>query len=138
MRLIGAESQISFSLDKLIWILDTWISSDGNVKNIESWNKVNDKLFEGSSETIQDGDIVFSEKLKIIYLDCGIYYVADVKNNPAPVYFKLISQTDDESSFGINCMTFRKRLLTGMKKVPFMHGLKARGKILNGKKLILL
>ena len=40
-------------------------------------------------------DTVFLEKIQIIAKDGELYYVADVKENEAPVPFKITSQTQE-------------------------------------------
>jgi len=94
-----SNSQCHKNLDELSWIVDNWINSSGSIVSHEHWIKVNDTLFEGGSETIKDGDAVFTEKLKIIVKDEDIFYVADVEHNPAPVYFKLIVSESNKAVF---------------------------------------
>ena len=86
-------------MQKLAWIVDHWIATDGESKSYEHWEKTNETLFTGGSETIKNGDTVFSEKLKIELIDGNIYYIADVSHNPAPVKFKLTKLTDSEAVF---------------------------------------
>jgi hypothetical protein len=92
-------SQTENKMEKLSWILDKWVSKDSNSISYETWSKVNSDLFEGHSQTIKNGDTVFSEKLKIQKIGNDIFYIADVKHNPAPVAFKLTSITDNEAVF---------------------------------------
>jgi hypothetical protein len=53
----------------------------------------------GKNKTIRNGDTVFNEKLKIEKIGDEIFYIADVKHNAAPVYFKLTSLNDNEAVF---------------------------------------
>ena len=85
--------------EKLSWILDKWVSTDGESTSYEKWEKVNDSLYTGSSETVKDGETVFQEKLKLSREGNDIFYIADVKHNPAPVKFKLTSITESEAVF---------------------------------------
>jgi len=85
--------------DKLSWIIDRWVSTDGESTSYEHWEKISDSLFAGGSETVKNGDTVFNEKLKLIKEGDEIFYVADVKHNPAPVKFKLTSISDNEAVF---------------------------------------
>lgn len=87
------------NMDKLLWIVDKWVSSDGETKSYESWEKISDELFLGGSQTIKNGDTIFSESLKIVKTAEGIFYVADVKHNPAPVKFKLTDVSDTRAVF---------------------------------------
>ncbi len=86
-------------MDKLFWIADNWISTEGDTKSYEHWEKVSDDLLIGGSETLKNGDTIFAEKLKIEKTDEGIFYVADVKHNPEPVRFKLTEVNDSLAVF---------------------------------------
>jgi len=86
-------------MEKLSWILDKWAGKDGESTSYETWIRINDNLYEGSSETIKTGDTTFLEKLKIEKTGDGIFYTADVKHNPKPVSFKLIQISDIEAVF---------------------------------------
>jgi hypothetical protein len=94
-----SNAQTNRNLDEVAWIADSWIISSGDAVTHEHWTKVSDTLFEGGSETIKNGDTIFSEKLKIIVKDNDIFYVADVKHNPAPVYFKLVYSDSNKAVF---------------------------------------
>ena len=99
-RTMPAFSQMTSSdLEKLSWIIDRWVSTDGESTSYEHWEKVNETLFSGGSETMKNGDTVFAEKLKIELIEGSVYYVADVAHNPAPVKFKLTFLTDTEAIF---------------------------------------
>jgi hypothetical protein len=91
-------SQIS-DFEKLSWIVDRWVSTDGESTTYEHWEKTSNTLLTGGSETVKNGDTLFAEKLKIELTGENIYYIADVKHNPAPVRFKLTSITDTEAVF---------------------------------------
>ena len=92
-------SETDKNMNDLLWIVDNWVNAGGESVSYEHWNKVNDSLFEGGSETIKNGDTIFAEKLKIIKEGNDIYYVADVKHNPAPVYFKLTEISEGKAVF---------------------------------------
>lgn len=89
----------STDLEKLSWIIDRWVSNDGESTSYEHWEKVSETQFTGGSETVKNGDTVFTEKLKIELIDGSVYYIADVAHNPAPVKFKLTFLTDSEAVF---------------------------------------
>jgi hypothetical protein len=86
-------------MQKLEWIIDRWVSAGTESSSYEHWEKLTDELFTGGSETIKNGDTIFSEKLKIVKEGDEIFYVADVSHNPAPVKFKMISISDTEAVF---------------------------------------
>ncbi len=86
-------------MEKLSWIVDHWVSANGESTSYEHWEKTSETLFTGGSETVKNGDTIFAEKLKIELLDGNIYYIADVSHNPAPVKFKLTKLTENEAVF---------------------------------------
>lgn len=92
-------SQNLNDMEKLLWIMDKWRSADDGKISIEEWVKVSDKLYKGFSGTYVDGREVFREELKIDLTTDGIFYVADVPHNPAPVKFRLTSVTDTSAVF---------------------------------------
>jgi len=87
------------NMQKLLWIVDNWVSAEENKISTERWVKVNDNLYEGESITKVNGDTVFHEILKIEKNDTGIYYIADVPHNPGPVSFKLTEVNDTMAIF---------------------------------------
>lgn len=86
-------------MQKLSWIIDRWVSTQGESISYEHWEKTSETLFTGGSETIKNGDTIFAEKLKIELIEGNIYYIADVSHNPAHVKFKLTRLTDTEAVF---------------------------------------
>jgi hypothetical protein len=121
-------SQTDF--EKLSWIVDRWVSTDGDATSYEHWEKVSNDLIVGSSETIKNGDTVFHEKLKIAKEGDDIFYIAEVKHNPAPVKFKLTSISEN--------MTFLRKLFTRIQTEIFMRQSKAPAKTENGERWISL
>lgn len=110
----GIMPQEKTDMEKLLWIVDSWVSADGESKQYEEWKIVDDKLITGSSKTIKNGEVIFSEKLKIINTDEGIFYVADVKHNPEQVRFKLTDVNDSLAVFENPEHDFPK-------KITYMH-----------------
>ncbi|MEO8513375.1 MAG: DUF6265 family protein [Ignavibacteria bacterium] len=92
-------AQEKTDMDKLLWIVDSWVSTDGESKSYEEWKKTDDNLYEGGSKTVKNGDIIFMESLRIERTSEGIFYVADVKHNPKPVRFKLTDVSDTLAVF---------------------------------------
>ncbi len=92
-------AQEKTDMQKLLWIADSWVSASGETTSYEEWKIVNDNLYEGGSKTVKDGKTIFSETLKIESNADGIFYVADVAHNPAPVKFKLTSVSDTSAVF---------------------------------------
>lgn len=92
-------AQTNSDMDKLLWIVDSWVSAEGESRSYEEWKKINNDLFEGTSKTVKNGEVTFSESLKIENTAEGIFYVADVKHNPAPVKFRLTTVSDTGAVF---------------------------------------
>lgn len=87
------------NMQKLLWIVDNWVSHEENKVSTEKWVKVNDNLYEGESVTKVKGNTVFHEILKLEKNDEGIFYIADVPHNPGPVKFRLTSVNDTVAVF---------------------------------------
>lgn len=94
-----AYSQNNADMQKLLWIVDKWVSQSENSTSYEHWEKTNETLYTGGSETIKNGDTVFAEKLKIELIEGKVYYIADVAHNPAPVKFLLTEVNENSAIF---------------------------------------
>ena len=92
-------SQNVNEMQKLLWIVDKWRASEGDKISVEEWVKASNELYTGSSTTHVKGEEVFRETLKIENTADGIFYVADVPHNPAPVKFMLTGVTDTSAVF---------------------------------------
>ena len=81
----------------LKWLEGTWERTNvkpGIMAN-EEWYVVSPSELKGIGVTMKGQDTVFLEKIQIVSKNGNIYYVADVKENKAPVYFKFTSLTPD-------------------------------------------
>ena len=87
------------NMKKLLWIVDSWVSTDGDARSYENWEKINEDLYIGGSKTVKNGDTLFSESLKLEKTSEGIFYIADVKHNPAPVRFMLTEVSETSAVF---------------------------------------
>lgn len=92
-------AQDKTDMQKLLWIVDSWVSTDGESRSYEEWKKIDSSLYEGSSRTVKNDVVTFSEQLKIVNTADGIFYIADVKHNPEPVKFKLTEVNDSLAVF---------------------------------------
>ncbi|MFI5212203.1 MAG: DUF6265 family protein [Ignavibacteria bacterium] len=118
-------SQEKTEMQKLLWIVDKWVSAEGDMKSYEEWEKKDENLFTGSSKTIKNGEMIFSEGLKIENTPDGIFYIADVKHNPAPVSFRLTSVSDTSAVFENPAHDFPQKityLLEGGSLHAFIEG----------------
>jgi hypothetical protein len=125
------------SMDKLLWIVDNWVSMNDSpgTRSYEEWVKVNDNLYEGSSRTEKDGKVTFSEKLKIESTPEGIFYVADVKHNPAPVKFKLTEVNDTLAVFENPEHDFPKKITYSLEEGNLHAWIEGPGKDGTAKKI---
>jgi hypothetical protein len=75
------------------WLVGTWSSTSGERSNYELWNKHNDSTYVGRSYSIQNGDTVSAESIKLVQQGEEINYIPTVQgqNNDMPVTFKLVS-----------------------------------------------
>src|SRR5690242_2313289 len=92
-------TQEKSDMDKLLWIVESWVSAENESRSYEEWKKTDDNLFEGGSRTVKNGEVIFEEKLMIENTSEGIFYVANVKHNTAPVRFKLTEVNDTLAVF---------------------------------------
>jgi hypothetical protein len=92
-----SQEKIQKDFKKLEWLQGTWnrTNSKPGQTGIETWAVVSPEKLIGKGITMKGTDTLFMEKLDLIIKDGDIYYVADVKGNPAPVLFKLTEITND-------------------------------------------
>ena len=83
------------------WLVGTWFSKSGERSNYETWNKYNDSTYVGRSYSIQHGDTVSSESIRLVQQGEVINYIPTVQgqNNDMPVMFKLISSDSNKLIF---------------------------------------
>ena len=127
-NLPAAMAQNNNQMEKLSWIVDRWISVDGESRSYEYWEKINDNLFIGASETVKNGDIIFAEKLKIEKIGDDIFYIADVKHNPEPVMFKMISLNDTVAIFENPEHDFPQKITYKQEEGALHASIEGRGK----------
>jgi len=79
--------------ETLKWLEGTWERTNirpGNTAN-EKWTKAGPFEFVGVGITLKEKDTLFQEKIQIKIKQNEIYYIADVKENKEPVFFKFTS-----------------------------------------------
>jgi len=83
--------------DKLSWLIGNW--NRVNVREgrsaSERWERVSENEFRGWGVSMRGQDTTFLEKLKLLTRNDTLFYVADVAENPEPVYFKITSLSPD-------------------------------------------
>ena len=87
---IKPEGSRTQTLNDVSWLLGKWQRT--NVRQgttaFEIWEKESETSFIGIGFSMKGADTTFIEKLKIVLKDGSLHYVADVRENAAPVYFK--------------------------------------------------
>lgn len=84
-------------LGALEWLLGRWTRTNGKAaqSGTENWIKMSPVEFSGTGITMQGIDTVFSESLKIIIQEDQVFYVADVAENKASIYFRVSEIMDN-------------------------------------------
>lgn len=102
--LIGSSSALADGLDprlqSLDWLLGRWERTglpEGRSGH-EHW-QVDGSDLAGVGAMQRDGQAVFEERLRIVAGEDGVFYVADVPGNAAPVRFRLTEQAADAAAF---------------------------------------
>jgi hypothetical protein len=92
------KSAVSNGLDKrelkivqASWLIGKWANTTTQRHDYESWEKYNDSTYLGKSYSIQGGDTVSSESIRLVEDSESIHYIPIVlgQNNNLPVSFKL-------------------------------------------------
>lgn len=80
----------------LSWVVGFWdrTGMEEHRSGWEEWSKKSDSKYEGVGITTERGDTVFVESLQIVKKDSSLYYVADVPENPSPVWFEITELSD--------------------------------------------
>ena len=77
-------------LKALHWLVGSWERTNvkPGIKAHEEWHLDSLNQLSGLGITMKGDDTLFLEKLAIRFEKGNIYYIADVKENTAPVYFQ--------------------------------------------------
>jgi len=82
-------------LKSLDWMLGTWERTNvrPGTTAFEKWEKKDDRTFTGMGWSMKGKDTTFIEKLRLEVKEDALYYVADVRENATPTYFKITEQS---------------------------------------------
>ena len=88
-------SEVESKFKSLHWLHGNWerVNVKPGVSANEKWQPDSPLRLTGLGVTMRGPDTLFRETLQLLIKDNNIYYVADIKENPAPVYFKLTAVT---------------------------------------------
>ncbi len=109
------------SIKRLDWLLGTWKSTQAGRANYEFWQQAGEDKFSGVGFTLEGKDTTFSERLSIVASDSGLFYVADVAHNAAPVYFKMTSQDSIATVFENPAHDFPTRIIYRQLPADSLH-----------------
>jgi hypothetical protein len=86
---------------KLSWLEGSWerVNTKPGKTATEVWTKQSESEWTGKGVNLKGTDTTFVEKLKIVFKDNNLYYVADIVENKEPVYFKFT----EVSEMGFSC-----------------------------------
>lgn len=85
------------SFEKIDWLKGHWERiriAEGRSAH-ERWEEVSAQEWKGWGVSFRGMDTSFMEVLQIVEKNDTLYYVADVPENPNPVFFKFTSITED-------------------------------------------
>lgn len=94
------------------WLIGTWSNAYNERRDYEAWEKYNDSTYLGRSYSIQNGDTVSSESIKLVEEGAALYYIPIVQgqNNNLSVSFKLITLESDKIIFENQSHDFPQRI----------------------------
>ena len=78
------------TINDVAWLIGKWERTNVKVgtKAFEYWEKESESSLRGIGFSMRGADTTFVEKLKIEQREGTFYYVADVRENTEPIYFK--------------------------------------------------
>lgn len=87
-----AKMQIAYNFD---WLLGKWKRSNESAgkHTFEIWEKVNDTEYFGVGYTLQDGDTISHEEIKLIKVNNRWDFIVTLPEEKDPIAFKGISQS---------------------------------------------
>ena len=132
IEVIEGEDFGKFPMDKLVWLIGLWQDS-ANVNQWEEWELTETGL-KSQGMFIKGNDTTLFESLKIEQRGENIFMVADVKENAAPVEFKVTKLRSDLVLFENPRHDFPKQILYQLVNVKTEKGYqqKIRGEVRSG------
>lgn len=80
------------------WLLGEWKrnNEEAGKETFENWKKISDTEYEGLGFTLQNGDTIFQEKIRLIGSDTNWNLIVQLKDASDAVTFKISSYNDNE------------------------------------------
>lgn len=126
-----ANAQTPSRIEDLGWLVGTWKRTNNKPgqQGSEQWTIDANVGLLGYGVTISAKDTLFIEKMRIVNGDNNaLYFVADVIENPKPVYFKIISIYQNEFICENQQHDFPKRLHYKRKMKQLVVNVSGNGK----------
>jgi hypothetical protein len=94
---IVSGQEVAGKFKNLAWIAGSWKLTNANKGETgrEQWTQFSDTAWQGLGVTLSDRDTVSREKLNLILKNERVYYIADVRGNPEPVWYQLTEITNN-------------------------------------------
>ncbi|MEM7359797.1 MAG: DUF6265 family protein [Pseudomonadota bacterium] len=107
-----AHADTCSSLKDLNWLIGDWFDPGEQKTFNESWIYSSGDSYSGKGWTMETttGEISFSESMRILRQDGGIYYLVKLPENDGEVGFKLVRCPDQEAIFENREHDFPQRL----------------------------
>jgi hypothetical protein len=99
--LCSCVSQQKQEIKKAEWLIGTWENKMAQGSVYETWSKVNDNEFSGTSYVVNENDTIVFETIQLIQEQDSLFYIPKVieQNEGLPIRFALNKISDSELEF---------------------------------------
>jgi hypothetical protein len=111
LPLLFSCSGSTVGVEDFSWLDGKWEGHRSDMVTFEHWSPAEGKSMQGIGGVVMRSDTVFAEKIRIEERADGLYYVASVPGNPAPVDFKFKGFENDTAVFENLQHDFPQRVL---------------------------
>ena len=101
LQLHAASPPAPVNLDRLSWLLGSWVTPGEAWQTFERWERVGPDVFRGigGSLDLGDGSTRVMETLHLLHIDGELFYLAKVAENPLPTAFRLTELSGKRAVF---------------------------------------
>ena len=112
LPLSAASPPAPVTLERLEWLLGSWVTGGDAWQTFERWERQGDNVFRGLGGNLEadGGSARILETLHLLHIDGTLYYLAKVEENPLPTIFPLVELTGDSAVFANPAHDFPTRL----------------------------
>jgi len=113
--------KVSEVIDSFDWLLGEWKRSNEEVgkETFESWNKISETEYVGSSFTMQKGDTIYQEKFKLVKSNNNWSFKIQLQGELIPSSFKMTSFTNQEFICENKALNFPNKKLDSPNKIKY-------------------